>query len=147
MNRKKPLNYFERQKKLLHPKRYRHYFLPDYWYYCGERWGERGARTSGSLVLTLYWAFCVMLPLYFYLDPVPILSLSDNERVVAAMIFGFVLPLVLCLLRYRKERRAALMKHYRRSEWLKGIPVWFVSLGWFPLAILEMWLLDALEWI
>lgn len=35
---KKPLNYFERQKQESHPKKYRHYFLPDYLYYCGERW-------------------------------------------------------------------------------------------------------------
>ena len=147
MNRKKPLNYFERQKIRLHPKRYIHCFLPDYWYYCGERWGEQGARTSGSLVILWYWTFCVGLPLYIYLDPVPILWLSDNERVGAAMAFSFVPPLVFCLLRYRKARRSALMNHYRRSEWVKGIPVWLVSSGWLPLAGFEMWLLNALGWI
>lgn len=145
-SKKKPLNYFERQKQRLHPKKYRYYFLPDYFYYCGERWGERGARTSGLLVLMLYWMFCVMLPLGF--EPVSMLplSLSDNERSVAAMALSFVPPIALCLLRYRKERRSALMNHYRRSEWVKGIPVWFVCLGWFPLAMLEVWLIIELGW-
>ena len=147
MNRKKPLNYFERQKIRLHPKRYHHCFLPDYWYYCGERWRELRVRTSGWIVLMAYWAFCVGMPLYFYLDPVPILSLSDNERVIAAMAFSFAPPLVFCLLRYRKERRAALMSHYRRRQWVKGIPVWLVCSAWLPLGMFEMWLLDALEWI
>lgn len=135
---KKPLNYFERQKKRLHPKKYRYYFF-DYMYYCGEKWGKKGARTSGSLVLFLYWAFCVMLPFGFY--QVSILPLSDNERTIVAMIFSVIPPLAFCLLRYRKDRRASIMAHYRRSGWFKGIPVWLISSGWFPLCIVEVWIL------
>lgn len=142
MNRKKPLNYFERQKIRLHPKRYIHCFLPDYWYYCGERWRERGARTTGSLVLMMYWMFCIVMPSGFY--PVSMLSLPQGKDLVAAMALCLVPPLAFCLLRYRKARRSALMNHYRRSQWVKGIPVWLVCLGWLPLMILEVWLLKAL---
>ena len=39
-SKKKTLNYFERQQKKLHPKKYRFYFF-DYMYYCGEKWGEK----------------------------------------------------------------------------------------------------------
>ena len=65
---KKPLNYFERQKKRRQLKKYRYYFF-DYMYYCGEKWSEKGARTSGSIVLYLYWVFCIVLPSSFCLIP------------------------------------------------------------------------------
>lgn len=125
----KPLNYFERQKKRLHPKKYRYYFF-DYMYYCGEKWREKGARTSGSLVLFLYWAFCVMLPLGCY--GIPILPLTDNEHATVIMAFSIIIPFAFCLLRYRNDRRTSIMIRYRRSEWFKGIPVWLISSGWFP---------------
>ena len=61
--KKKPLNYFERQQKKLHPKKYHYYFF-DYIYYCGEKWSEKGkgARASGMIVLFSYWSFCIILP-------------------------------------------------------------------------------------
>ena len=43
--KKKPLNYFERQQKKLHPKKYHYYFF-DYMYYCGEKWSEKGKRSK-----------------------------------------------------------------------------------------------------
>lgn len=145
---KKPLNYFERQKQRSHPKKYRHYFLPDYLYYCGEKWREKkGARTDGVSTLFIYWGFCVMLPLYPRLIPLPIPSLTYNERVVLSLVLCFIPPIAFSLLRYRKERRSALMNHYRRSAWCKGIPVWLVCLGWFPLCIVEFWILKGMGWI
>ena len=135
---KKPLNYFERQKKRRQLKKYRYYFF-DYMYYCGEKWSEKGARTSGSIVLYLYWVFCIVLPSSFCLSPMQLLS--NSERVIAGLALFIIPPFTFCLLRYRKEYRSAVMNHYRRSEWFKGIPVWLICSGWLPFCIVEFWVL------
>ena len=57
-SKKKTLNYFERQQKKLHPKKYRFYFF-DYMYYCGEKWGEKSFRISGMIVLS-FFNFCIV---------------------------------------------------------------------------------------
>ena len=72
-SKKKTLNYFERQQKKLHPKKYRFYFF-DYMYYCGEKWGEKSFRISGMIVFFSYWSFCFVLPLSLYLSSISILS-------------------------------------------------------------------------
>lgn len=141
---KKPLNYFERQKKRRQLKKYRYYFF-DYMYYCGEKWSEKGARTSGSIVLYLYWAFCIVLPSSFCLLPMQLLS--NSERVIAGLALFIIPPFTFCLLRYRKEYRSAVMNHYRRSEWFKGIPVWLICSGWLPFCIVEFWVLIKMGWI
>lgn len=141
---KKPLNYFERQKKRRQLKKYRYYFF-DYMYYCGEKWSEKGARTSGSIVLYLYWVFCIVLPSSFCLSPMQLLS--NSERVIAGLALFIIPPFTFCLLRYRKEYRSAVMNHYRRSEWFKGIPVWLICSGWFPLCVVEFWVLIKMGWI
>ena len=141
---KKPLNYFERQKKRRQLKKYRYYFF-DYMYYCGEKWSEKGARTSGSIVLYLYWVFCIVLPSSFCLSPMQLLSIS--ERVIAGLALFIIPPFTFCLLRYRKEYRSAVMNHYRRSEWFKGIPVWLICSGWLPFCIVEFWVLIKMGWI
>lgn len=141
---KKPLNYFERQKKRRQLKKYRYYFF-DYMYYCGEKWSEKGARTSGSLVLFAYWEFCIMLPSSIFLMPMELLS--DSELVIAVLALLFIPPFTFCLLRYRKEYRSAVMNHYRRSEWFKGIPVWLICSGWLPFCIVEFWVLIKMGWI
>ena len=81
--KKKPLNYFERQQKKLHPKKYHYYFF-DYMYYCGEKWSEKGkgARTSGMIVLFSYWSFCIILPLCMYLSSVSIVSRTDGWHII-----------------------------------------------------------------
>ena len=64
-SKKKTLNYFERQQKKLHPKKYRFYFF-DYMYYCGEKWGEKSFRISGMIVLCpaieplSFFNFCIV---------------------------------------------------------------------------------------
>ncbi|WP_195664178.1 hypothetical protein [Bacteroides congonensis] len=141
---KKPLNYFERQKKRRQLKKYRYYFF-DYMYYCGEKWSEKGARTSGSIVLYLYWVFCIVLPSSFCLSPMQLLS--NSERVIAGLALFIIPPFTFCLLRYRKEYRSAVMNHYRRSEWFKGIPVWLICSGWLPFCIVEFWVLIKMGWI
>ena len=139
---KKPLNYFERQKRRQQLKKYRYYFF-DYMYYCGEKWSEKGARTSGSLVFFLYWGFCIALPSSIFL---PMELLSNNELVITGLAFLIIPPFTFCLLRYRKEYRSAVMKHYQRSEWCKGIPVWLICSGWFPLCVVEFWVLITMGW-
>lgn len=141
---KKPLNYFERQKKRKQLKKYRYYFF-DYMYYCGEKWSEKGARTSGSIVLYLYWGFCIVLPSSFCLIPMQLLS--NSERVIAGLALFIIPPFTFCLLRYRKEYRSAVMNHYRQSVWFKGIPVWLICSGWLPLCIVEFWVLIKMGWI
>ena len=141
---KKPLNYFELQKKRRQLKKYRYYFF-DYMYYCGEKWSEKGARTSGSIVLYLYWVFCIVLPSSFCLIPMQLLS--NSERVIAGLALFIIPPFTFCLLRYRKEYRSAVMNHYRRSEWFKGIPVWLICSGWLPFCIVEFWVLIKMGWI
>lgn len=139
---KKPLNYFEWQKRRQQLKKYRYYFF-DYMYYCGEKWSEKGARTSGSLVFFLYWGFCIALPSSIFL---PMELLSNNELVITGLAFLIIPPFTFCLLRYRKEYRSAVMNHYQRSEWCKGIPVWLICSGWFPLCVVEFWVLIKMGW-
>lgn len=146
--KKKPLNYFERQLKKLHPKKYHYYFF-DYMYYCGEKWSEKGkgSRTSGMIVLFSYWSFCIILPLCMYLSSVSIVSRTDGWHIIGLFFLCIIPPVVFYMLRYRTRRRSALMIHYRRSEWCKGIPVWLACSMWFPLCILELWVLIGMGWL
>ena len=143
--KKKPLNYFERQQKKLHPKKYHYYFFD----YCGEKWSEKGkgSRTSGMTVLFSYWNFCIVLPLCMYLSSVSIVSRTDGWHIIGLFFLCIIPPVVFCMLRYRTKRRSALMIHYRRSEWCKGIPVWLACAMWFPLCILELWVLIGMGWL
>ena len=138
--KKKPLNYFERQKKRLHPNKYHYYFF-DYMYYCGEKWSEKRAKTGGIVVLFSYWSFCIILPLCMYLASASILSRTDGWNIIGVMALSIIPPVAFCMLRYRNEYRSALMNHYRQSAWCKDIPVWLICAAWFPLCIMEFWLL------
>lgn len=114
-------------------------------YYCGEKWSEKGVKTSGSLVLFPYWMFCIMLPASFYLIPMQLLS--NNERAISGLALFIIPPYTFCLPRYRKERRSAVTNHYRQGEWFKGIPVWLIAFGWLLLCIVEFWILIEKGWI
>lgn len=147
--KKKPLNYFERQRKKLHPRKYRFYFPIDYMYYCGEKWGEKNLRMSGMTVHFLYWMFCVVFPLFIsprFLSATT-LPLTQGESILLFLASGIIPPILFSVLRYRKERRSALMNHYRRSAWCKGIPVWLVCMGFFPLCAVEVWLMIEMGWM
>ena len=145
-SKKKTLNYFERQQKKLHPKKYRFYFF-EYMYYCGEKWGEKSFRISGMIVFFSYWSFCFVLPLSLYLSSISVLSHTDGWHIVGVMAFGIIPPVLFCILRYRSGRRSALMRHYRQSIWHKGIPVWLICSAWFPLLIVEFWVIKEMGWI
>ena len=144
--KKKKINYFERQQKKLHPKKYRFYFF-DYMYYCGEKWGEKSFRISGMIVFFSYWSFCFVLPLSLYLSSISVLSHTDGWHIVGVMAFGIIPPVLFCILRYRSGRRSALMRHYRQSIWHKGIPVWLICSAWFLLLIVEFWVIKEMGWI
>ena len=145
-SKKKTLNYFERQQKKLHPKKYRFYFF-DYMYYCGEKWGEKSFRISGMIVFFSYWSFCFVLPLSLYLSSISVLSHTDGWHIVGVMAFGIIPTVLFCILRYRSGRRSALMRHYRQSIWHKWIPVWLICSAWFPLLIVEFWVIKEMGWI
>ena len=145
-SKKKTLNYFERQQKKLHPKKYRFYFF-DYMYYCGEKWGEKSFRISGMIVFFSYWSFCFVLPLSLYLSSISVLSHTDGWHIVGVMAFGIIPPVLFCILRYRSGRRSALMRHYLQSICHKGIPVWLICSAWFPLLIVEFWVIKEMGWI
>lgn len=145
-SKKKTLNYFERQQKKLHPKKYRFYFF-DYMYYCGEKWGEKSFRISGMIVFFSYWSFCFVLPLSLYLSSISVLSHTDGWHIVGVMAFGIIPPVLFCILRYRSGCRSALMRHYRQSIWHKGIPVWLICSAWLPLFIVELWSIKEMGWI
>lgn len=93
-SKKKTFNYFERQQKKLHPKKYRFYFF-DYMYYCGEKWGEKSFRISGMIVFFSYWSFCFVLPLSLYLSSISVLSHTDGWHIVGVMAFGIIPPVLL----------------------------------------------------
>lgn len=140
--KQKPLDYFERQQKKLHPRKYRFYFPVDYIYYCGENWSRMG----GMPLHIYYWMFCVVFPLLVsdHFLAAATLSLTQDEIILLFLAAGIIPPGLFCVLRYRKERRSALMNHYRRSAWRKVIPVWMVCMGFLPLCAVEIW---VMEWI
>ena len=92
-------------------KKYKFYFF-DYFYYMGEiyhenKWGESSWRISGFGVLIWYWG----LILYPFLTI--LFEYIENSEAKRAIIYGWgMFPIVFCLLRYRKARCDALMKHY-----------------------------------
>lgn len=110
-------NYFERQKAKGQYSKYRFYFF-DYLYYCGEKWRKRGARIDGGPVVILYRLFCIILPLHAIPSR---LSALLNANLAISFSIGLALPVIFCQIRYRGKRTAALMKHFSRSTWLKGI--------------------------
>lgn len=95
-------------------KKYKFYFF-DYLYYMGEiyhenKWGESNWRMSGFGVLIWYWG----LILYPFLTI--LFEYIENSEAKRAIIYGWgMFPIVFCLLRYRKARCDALMKHYSIS--------------------------------
>lgn len=135
------LNYFERQKKRLSPKKYRYYFF-DYLYYRAQRVGR--IRSRGMAIFMMYWA-SILLPFSFAIKSFS--TLNDTLRLIIGLPLLVIFPCVFCLLRYRSEREAALMGHYRRSAWNKIIPTWLIFGGYMIIAAVEFWILKRLEWI
>ncbi len=112
-------NYFERVKQRLHPPKYRYYFF-DYLYFKGEQWSKKAFRCSGAFILLEYWIMIVAFPA-----------------------FGFTSVTHHC---YRKDRKKAIINHYRHSK-SSGVTMTFIIILPFILFFFELWLFDKLEWI
>ena len=123
-------------------KKYKFYFF-DYLYYMGEinhenKWGESNRRMSGFGVLIWYWG----LILYPFLTI--LFEYIENSEAKRAIIYGWgMFPIVFCLLRYRKARCDALMKHYDGKKHIGIIKLLFTPLALF---VLEQWLFGKLGW-
>lgn len=145
-------NYFERNRIIRQARNYRYNFI-DYLYYQGERYSKKYIRISGSTLIMQYWLFGVFFPLLPFLAPryydiignvFVKINLTENHPIVGAVIFllpifvaMILLPELWCLLRYRKDRVAAIKHHYRQSIWKDAIPMWLLSA--IPLLLFLLW--------
>ena len=122
---KKTDNYFERNRITRQARNYRYNFV-DYLYYQGERYSKKYPRSSGNMLITLYWIGFVFFPLLPFFAP-------HYTNILEVVIFLFPIfvaialpPDLWCLLRYRKNRVAAIKHHYRQSIWKDAIPMWLL---------------------
>ncbi|WP_299361875.1 hypothetical protein [uncultured Parabacteroides sp.] len=139
---KKTDNYFERNRITRQARNYRYNFV-DYLYYQGERYSKKYPRSSGNMLITLYWIGFVFFPLLPFFAPhytnilgdiLVKINLMDNlHPILEVVIFLFPIfvaialpPDLWCLLRYRKNRVAAIKHHYRQSIWKDAIPMWLL---------------------
>jgi len=89
-------------------------------------------------VLIWYWG----LILYPFLTI--LFEYIENSEAKRAIIYGWgMFPIVFCLLRYRKARCDALMKHYDGKKHIGIIKLLFTPLALF---VLEQWLFGKLGW-
>lgn len=130
-------NYFERTRRRIHPKEYRFYFF-DYLYYKGERWGEKKLGFSGSFLVWWFWWLDVTIPV-----SVPMSHWWDDSVRYALCAALFVLPFAFTAIRYRKDRRAAVMKHYRRSK-SSGLVMFLLLALSFAVLFVELWALEEM---
>ena len=106
--------------------------------YHENKWGESNWRMSGFGVLIWYWG----LILYPFLTI--LFEYIENSEAKRAIIYGWgMFPIVFCLLRYRKARCDALMKHYDGKKHIGIIKLLFTPLALF---VLEQWLFGKLGW-
>ena len=84
------------------------YYIFDYIWYIGEALKREGSPSSGATLLLLTWLFAFLMPLImpfmYQLLGIPVVIFLG-----LAMIF---LPILLCKLRYTRQRREAIFKHY-----------------------------------
>ena len=139
---KKTDNYFERNRRIRLARNYRYNFI-DYLYYQGERYSKKYLSSSGNWLITQYWMEFVFWPLLPFWMPhytdilgniLEKMNLTDNLHPIMGMLVLFLpmlaaisLPSGLwCLLRYNKDRVAAIKHHYRQSIWKDAIPMWLL---------------------
>ena len=81
----------------------------------------------------------------YYMGEITILfEYIENSEAKRAIIYGWgMFPIVFCLLRYRKARCDALMKHYDGKKHIGIIKLLFTPLALF---VLEQWLFGKLGW-
>ena len=125
-------------------KEYRYYFF-DYLYYIGEIWSKSNYKMDGSTLLFLYYTFIITIPLYFGLIHKP--ETNNNYFRIFYLVFSFVFPCSFNLLRYRKKRKTALMKHFHRPKKIGVITAIFFLLVPIGFCWFAIWLYTKLGWI
>ena len=135
-------NYFERVKQRLHPPKYRYYFF-DYLYFKGEQWSTKAFRCSGTFILLEYWIMIVAFPAFGFTSVTH--HFGDNA-VIFYQVLILLLPYIFIFFRYRKDRKKAIINHYRHSK-SSGVTMTFIIILPFILFFFELWLFDKLEWI
>ena len=134
-------NYFERVKQRVHPPKYRYYFF-DYLYFKGEQWSKKAFRCSGAFILLEYWIMIVAFPAFGFTSVTH--HFGDNAVIFYQVIL--LLPYIFIFFRYRKDRKRAIINHYRHSK-SSGVTMTFIIILPFILFFFELWLFDKLEWI
>ena len=134
-------NYFERVKQRLHPPKYRYYFF-DYLYFKGEQWSKKAFRCSGAFILLEYWIMIVAFPAFGFTSVTH--HFGDNA-VIFYQVLILLLPYIFIFF-YRKDRKKAIINHYRHSK-SSGVTMTFIIILPFILFFFELWLFDKLEWI
>lgn len=135
-------NYFERMRQKSSQKNYRFYFF-DYLYFKGEQWSKKAFKCSGGVILCDYWYWIVALPGFVFTDEVHHLG---DYAVIAYYAFLVLFPFIFPAIRYRKDRTAALVRHYRHSK-SSGVTMTFIIILPFVLCFFELWLFDRLGWV
>lgn len=134
-------NYFERNRQKSSQKNYRFYFF-DYLYFKGEQWYKK-APCTGDFVLCEYWYLIVAIPAFVFIDEV---SRLGDYAVIAYYALLILFPFIFPTIRYRKDRKAALVRHYRHSK-SNGVTMTFIIILPFVLLFFELWLFNSLGWI
>lgn len=123
----------------IEPK-YRYYFF-DYLYYKGEKWSEKAWRSSGMMMLAWYWWLNVAIPAAFIMP----LSWGKSLKNYLGLVL-IVLPIVFCIIRYRKGRKIAIMFHYKHLK-NSGFTIALLILLSVVIFIIEMWILEKGGWV
>lgn len=74
------------------------------------------------------------------------LNFLGEYTVIASYAFLLLFPFIFPFIRYRKDRKTALAKHYRHSK-SSGVTMAFIIILPFVLFFFELWLFGSLGWI
>lgn len=85
------------------------YFIFDYIWYIGEALKRKeGSPSSGDTLLLFTWLFAFLIPLIM---PLMYQFLGNPTAIILGFCLIF-LPILFCKLRYTKQWREAIFKHY-----------------------------------
>lgn len=135
-------NYFERIRQKSNRKKYRYYFF-DYLYFKGEQWHKKAIKCYGDTILGEYWYLVVAIPAFAFIDAVGRLG---HYALIAYYAVLFLFPFLFTFLRYRKDRTAAIVNHYRHSK-SSGVTMTFIIILPVILCAFELWILSLFGWV
>ncbi|MDC2115772.1 hypothetical protein PO038_12645, partial [Bacteroides thetaiotaomicron] len=90
-----------------------------------------------------YWIMIVAFPAFGFTSVTH--HFGDNA-VIFYQVLILLLPYIFIFFRYRKDRKKAIINHYRHSK-SSGVTMTFIIILPFILFFFELWLFDKLEWI